>query len=176
MSPRWGALNIGPDPPSYNERPWYNQVLETRLTLTSQQATFNYTVDNLLDTLKANLSDTVAKAGLEVRLFKASIWNISGGSLLFQPYQYTTSDTTQTGGLRALVDHPARNQWARTGFKWPPSCTNIVLETPTKEETLFTVGSKDAQEQRLLVYLYVKWRFNTAYVPTVFSRLNLETN
>jgi len=160
-------FSVPADPFTYNERPWNSQIVELKVKPTAENPQINYTVKDLLKSTMAAFSGIVKETELEVRLFSIRVWNLTGGSIFLQPFQFTTQDTPQSGGMRSLVDYPGRNKWARVGFHWPPQQTNIVLETPTSAEVLYTIGSTSPNTE-LLVYMQIKWRFNTASLPNYF--------
>lgn len=169
---RGGRYTPSADPPTITLNPWYQIVLTYDLTfpITPAQAGVGAGIYRLhgadiksqLGTqLGLNLGDT----NLVLRIQALSVWKLTSGPLGVTPVDPFGGD--DSNALLQIEDSPAKNAWARCGYKYPEyirdrpwfvksdvvsHCAQVIVASPT-------------DKAEVLIHLHLLFKYDTAAWP-----------
>jgi len=148
------------DPPIVDVAPWYRAVVTYNLDISTSTGFYTVTAKNIQDELLIQVS--VVGVYIELRVRAVSAWEITGvpiGLQCFDPVQASPNSES----LISLVDVPARNQWARVGFRWSkPHSAHVFAATSGAQICTFALSNP----AKLRAQFHVDWRFKPKVTAT----------
>jgi len=94
------------------------------------------------------------------RIRSARIWELSNQSISTNFYSLESFEPINVS-LSQQDDTPGKNHWARTGYVWPRSHQNIVLNNTD----LPVLGISTSSTANILIHVDVLWRSNLSELP-----------
>jgi len=162
------------DPTSITQIPWWPLTIETTVSIPGSLVVYN--MDALMSDFAKQTSISLNSQDMaaSLRIISVTAWETTGKKLGLYPYDWT-KEGGETDILVNLQDTPARNAWARLGYKWPASYSTQVLNTGGEghNTNIFAFDARDplvsnAQSPGVVtIHLKILWKRRVLSRPTV---------
>lgn len=154
-----------PRPPNVVGQPWNNLTAIDIDSLSNKK----YTVKDVgavicsQTGLYRNTGSTRTFIDIEYRLLSISVWAEEAHITLF-PLDYTRQSAVAE--LTRVDGSWAKNQWARAGYTYPVSVSNVVLSSSALAElSLFQIMT--SKTSRVEIHLKILWRSAESQFPSL---------
>lgn len=143
-------------------RPWNTLVVQWEAPL---EGPTEFTATTLYTQLATQLGTETTPLGIQIRILSIRVWNQStkDTKLTLIPFRYhreASESGSQTGEFQSIVDLPAKNHWAKVGFRWPDSMSQepIIVDgdVPVDDRSIFAIGDAG----NYIIHLHVLWKFD----------------
>lgn len=153
-------LKCPSDPPTISEVPW-----NTLVTSCVRSSDGLYTIG---DWYKDFCAQVGIKAGTDVavRFLEIRAWEIGGNSLTVGAMDLLDQDDY----IAVYEDQPARNAWAKVGYRWPKAHQMRVYHVKAVDNrtaAVFYCATQSGATTKVKAHLRVLWKPNVISLPGI---------
>jgi len=162
------------DPGPVTQIPWWPLTIEGTVQIGGSLVTYN--MDALMADFAKQTSISLGTTDMaaSIRIESITMWETTGKKLGLYPYDWT-KEGGETDVLANLQDTPARNAWARLGYKWPASYSTQVLNTGGEghNSIIFAFDARDPLKSNAVdpgvvsFHLRILWKRRVLSRPTI---------
>lgn len=139
------------DPPAIVSAPWNRATLVLR-----ESADGVITTGNLAQRWSDQLGLTVPTNGVNIRIEKIRMWEVSGADLEMNLYDRDTGNI-----CNSFADVAGRNRWAHVGCILPSDWQNnamLVKTSDTVKLCTYNTNSGTGSTEQIIIYIDTLWR------------------
>lgn len=154
------------NPRTVNPRPWNNYSIQSTA---AHAETYILTVGTITDEVtKANGLKDANGAGIpiEIKIISCELYGVTGQTL-----SATFRNFSSSGNIEQYDQClPARNQYARLGYRWPLADQSVPFNSDTQKtvQVLYIYGTGQTTD-RVLVKVRLLWRAATSFPSRVLD-------